>query len=62
MMPHIVPRITAMIIQISFERAKFLIFLFFGANDIIIQIIQPIAGRENSKFNPKNAPVVTTAF
>lgn len=45
-----------MAIQMSLERAKFLIFLFFGANAIIRQIIQPIAGRENSKFNPKNAP------
>lgn len=60
--PAMIPRIIPMAIQMSLERAKFLIFLFFGANAIIRQIIQPIAGRENSKFNPKNAPVVTTAF
>ena len=48
------------IIQISFARAKFLRFLFFGVMDIMMHKIKPIRGIENKNSSPQNVPTPTT--
>lgn len=62
MIPMIVAtkNMNAMIAQIKFAFAKFLIFLFFALQDKTITEIMPIMGSANKSIKPKYAPVPTT--